>query len=49
MIEADAVLLKWSDEIWVTLIDECVAHDDKKIPSISRMNMQSQKDIKNQP
>ena len=31
MIEADAVLLKWSDELWLTLIDECVAHVDKTI------------------
>ena len=31
MIEADAVLLEWSDELWLTLIDECVAHVDKTI------------------
>ena len=31
MIEADTVLLEWSDELWLTLIDECVAHEDKTI------------------
>ena len=31
MIEADAVLLEWSDELWLTLIDECIAHVDKII------------------
>lgn len=31
MIEADAVLLEWSDELWLTLIDECIAHVDKTI------------------
>ena len=31
MIEADAVLLEWSDELWLTLTDECVAHVDKTI------------------
>ena len=31
MIEADAVLLEWSDELLLTLIDECVAHVDKTI------------------
>ena len=31
MIEANAVLLKWSDELWLTLIDECIAHVDKTI------------------
>ena len=31
MIEANAVLLEWSDELWLTLIDECVARDDKTI------------------
>ena len=31
MIEADTVLLDWSDELWLTLIDECIAHEDKTI------------------
>ena len=31
MIEADAVLLEWSYELWLTLIDECVAHVNKTI------------------
>ena len=31
MIEANAVLLEWSDELWLTLIDGCVAHVDKTI------------------
>lgn len=31
MIDADAVLLEWSDELWLTLIDECIAHVDKTI------------------
>ena len=31
MIEANAVLLEWSDELWLTLIDECIAHEDKTI------------------
>ena len=31
MIEADAVLLEWSDELWLTLIYECIAHVDKTI------------------
>ena len=31
MIEADAVLIEWSDELWLTLIDECVTHEDKTI------------------
>ncbi len=31
MVEADTVLLEWSDELWLTLIDECVAHEDKTI------------------
>ena len=31
MIEANAVLLEWSDKLWLTLIDECVAHVDKTI------------------
>ena len=31
MIEADTVLLKWSGELWLTLIDECVVHVDKTI------------------
>ena len=31
MIEANAVLLEWSDELWLTLIDECIAHVDKTI------------------
>lgn len=31
MIEVDAVLLEWSDELWLTLIDECIAHVDKTI------------------
>ena len=31
MIEAYAVLLEWSYELWFTLIDECVAHEDKTI------------------
>ena len=31
MIEADAVLLEWSDELWFTLLDECVDHEDKTI------------------
>lgn len=29
MIEADAVLLEWADELWLTLIDECVTLEDK--------------------
>ena len=29
MIEANAVLLEWSDKLWLILIDECVAHVDK--------------------
>ena len=31
MIEANAVLLEWSDKLWLTLIDECVAHVNKTI------------------
>ena len=31
MIEVDAVLLEWSDELWLTLIDECIAHKDKTV------------------
>ena len=31
MIEVDVVLLEWSDVLWLTLIDECVAHIDKTI------------------
>ena len=31
MIEADTVLLEWSDELWLTLIDEYVDHEDKTI------------------
>ena len=31
MIEANAVLLECSEELWLTLIDECVAHEDKTI------------------
>ena len=31
MIEADAVLLEWSDELWLTLINECIVHVDKTI------------------
>ena len=31
MIEADTVLLQWSGELWLTLIDECVVHVDKTI------------------
>ena len=31
MIEANAVLLEWSDELWLILIDECVAHVDETI------------------
>ena len=31
MIEANAVLLGWSDKLWLTLIDECLAHVDKTI------------------
>lgn len=31
MIEANAVLLEWSCEFWLTLIDECIAHVDKAI------------------
>ena len=31
MIEADAVLLEWSDQLWLTLINECTAHVDKTI------------------
>ena len=31
MIEANAVLLEWSDKLWLTLIDECVAHVDRPI------------------
>ena len=29
MIEADAVLLEWADELWLTLLGECVTHEDK--------------------
>ena len=32
MIEADTVLLDWSDELWLTIIDECIVHEDKTIP-----------------
>lgn len=31
MIEADAILLEWSDLLWLTLINECTAHVDKTI------------------
>lgn len=31
MIEADTVLIEWSDALWLTLIDECIAHEDKTI------------------
>lgn len=31
MIEADTVLLECSDELWLTFIDECIAHVDKTI------------------
>ena len=31
MEEADTVLPEWSDEVWVTLIDVCIAHHDKTI------------------
>ena len=31
MIEADAVLLEWYDELWLTLIDECIDQEDKTI------------------
>ena len=31
MIEANAVLLEWSDKLWLILTDECVAHVDKTI------------------
>ena len=31
MIEADAVLLEWSDKLWLTLIDKCLVHVDKTI------------------
>ena len=31
MIEANAVLLEWSDELWLTLINECIVHVDKTI------------------
>ena len=31
MIEANAVLLEWSDELWFILIDECISHLDKTI------------------
>jgi predicted DNA-binding protein (UPF0278 family) len=31
MIGADTVLLKWSNELGLTLIDECVIHEDKMI------------------
>ena len=27
----NVVLLKWSDELWLTLIDECVDYEDKTI------------------
>ena len=40
MIEADTVLLEWSDELWLTLIDECVAHVDKTLPSNLRTHIQ---------
>ena len=29
MVEANTVLLEWSYELWLTLIDECIAHEDK--------------------
>ena len=31
MIEANAVLLGWSDKLWLTLIDESVVHVYKTI------------------
>ena len=31
MIEQMQFLLDWSDELWLTLIVECVAHVDKTI------------------
>ena len=31
MIEADEALLELSDELWLTLIDECINHEDKTI------------------
>lgn len=31
MIGADTVLLKWSNKLGLTLIDECVIHEDKTI------------------
>ena len=31
MIEANAVLLECSEELWLTLIDECIALEDKTI------------------
>ena len=31
MIDANTVLLGWSDELWLTLIDECIANEDKTI------------------
>ena len=31
MIEQMQFLLDWSDELWLTLIVECVAHVDKAI------------------
>ena len=31
MIEVDTVLLEWSDQLWLILIDECIAHVDKTI------------------
>ena len=40
MIEADTVLLEWSDELWFTLIDECVDHVDKTLPSNLRKDIQ---------
>lgn len=31
MEELDSVLLEWSDEIWLTLIEEAVAHEKATI------------------
>jgi len=31
MEELDSILLEWSDEIWLTLIEEAVAHENGTI------------------
>lgn len=39
MIDANTVLLEWSDELWLTLSDECIAHEDKTITFKFKMAM----------